>query len=290
MGNFQKLTHEIHDWDSFRPTMHNTVIFTIGNPCEGHGPVLSADNDSRCANFVAFQVSNRTGARFISHIPYTSDQVGKIALDWSPSYLQMNEFVMKSAEFIRYHCNILYDQLNMKFSKILIINGHGGNNGMKKYPYWDKLSSQFESEVIFVNTYEVDATKCLQENPYLSDESLTVYSNIVSGHADTMEHSIASLYGGIDYGKLYQLNKFIRKNGVDATLKKWPVLAGLGGYQKFGGVEYEPLRKIEALVKCLKQFEKEKQIFVFPDFAHMIMEELISDICQKITPTEIYSK
>lgn len=283
MSNSPNLERKIHDWDPFKPVLHNTIIFTIGNPCEGHGPVLSADNDSRCANFVAHQVSNRTGARFISHIPYTSDQVGEIALDWSPLFLPMEKFVIKSVEFMKNHCQILQNQVNMQFSKILIINGHGGHFGMTDYPYWNELREQFESDIIFVNTYEADVTKSIQANSFLSNESQKVYLNIASGHADTMEHSVASLYGGIDYGKLYQLNKFIRKNGVDATLKKWPVLAGLGGYQKFGGDEYEPLRNIETLVKCLNQFEEEKQILVFPEFAHLVMEQLITNICQKVT-------
>lgn len=278
MSDFLYLKDKMGDWGPFELVSSNTLIFSIGNPWEGHGPALSPDNDSRCANFVAYHASERSGAKFVAHIPYTTDQVGDIALDWSPAYIPMEECVNKSVEYIEYHCKIL-QKIGITFSRILIINGHGGNYGVDTFSIWNELKKKFElSDIMFVNTYEVDIDKVLQSKNY-STETNDAYLTAVKtgGHADTIEHSIATLYSGIDYGKFYQMNNFI-KSGTDAALKKWPVLGGLGGYLKFGGDRYEPLRKV-GLERCLRQFEEDEQIFLFPELAQIVMEHLIKRIC-----------
>ena len=66
-------------------------------------------------------------------------------------------------------------------------------------------------------------------------------------------------------------------------MEKWPVLGGLGGYLKFGGERYEPLREV-GLERCLRQFEEDGQIFLFPELAQVVMEHLISTICRMIEP------
>ncbi|MFX0124322.1 MAG: hypothetical protein ACFFAE_11840 [Candidatus Hodarchaeota archaeon] len=281
MSDFLNLKGKMDDWGPFEQVSSNTLIFSIGNPWEGHGPALSPDNDSRCANFVAYYVSERSGAKFVAHIPYTTDQVGDIALDWSPVYIPMEECVNKCVDYIKYHCKIL-QEIGITFSRILIINGHGGNYGLEKFSIWDELRSKFGlSDLIFVNTYEVDIDEALQSQKY-SEETCDAYLIAVEtrGHADTIEHSLATLYGGIDYGKFYQMNNFI-KGGTEAALKKWPVLGGLGGYIKFGGERYDPLRKV-GLERCLRQFEEDGQIFLFPELAQIIMEHLIKRICKII--------
>ncbi|MFX0206421.1 MAG: hypothetical protein ACFFDT_10590 [Candidatus Hodarchaeota archaeon] len=275
MSDFLNLKGKMSDWGPFELASSNTLIFSMGNPCEGHGPALSPDNDSRCANFVAYHVSERSGAKFVAHIPYTTDQVGDIALDWSPAYIPMEECVNKCVAYIEYHCKVL-QEVGIEFSKIIIINGHGGNYGVDKFSIWDKLKTQFRlSDLKFISTYEVEIHEALQD---FSTETRDAYLTAVQtgGHADTIEHSIATLYGGIDYGKFYQMNKFI-KTDVGAALKKWPVLGGLGGYLKFGGERYEPLRKV-GLERCLRQFEEDEQIYLFPELAQIVMEHLVKKI------------
>ena len=282
MSNFLNLKGKMSDWGPFKLTSSNTLIFSMGNPCEGHGPALPPDNDSRCANFVAYHVSERSGAKFIAHIPYTTDQVGDIALDWSPAYIPMRKCVNNCVTYIEYHCKVL-QEIGIEFSRILIINGHGGNYGVDKFSIWDELKTKFSlSDLRFINTYEVDIHEILQSQDF-SAETHDAYLTAVQtgGHADTIEHSIATLYGGIDYGKFYKMNKFITKNGTEAALRKWPVLGGLGGYLKFGGERYNPLRQV-GLERCLSQFEEDNQIFLFPELAQIVMEHLMKRICSMI--------
>ncbi|UCG01341.1 MAG: creatininase family protein [Candidatus Heimdallarchaeota archaeon] len=277
MSDFLNLKGKMGDWGPFELASSNTLIFSMGNPCEGHGPALSPDNDSRCASFVAYHVSERSGAKFVAHIPYTTDQVGDIALDWSPAYIPMEECVNNCVAFIEYHCKVL-QEIGIEFSRIIIINGHGGNYGVDKFSIWDELKTKFRlSDLKFINTYEVDIHEVLQSQDF-STETHDAYLTAVQtgGHADTIEHSIATLYSGIDYGKFYQMNKFI-KTDIGAALKKWPILGGLGGYLKFGGERYEPLRKV-GLERCLRQFEEDGQIYLFPELAQIVMEHLVKRI------------
>ncbi|MBD3186364.1 hypothetical protein GF325_06005 [Candidatus Bathyarchaeota archaeon] len=276
---------KMNAWGPFSPRDAGTLIFSIGNLHEGHGPALSPDNDSRCANFVAYRVSERTGARFMAHVPFTTDRVGDIARDWSPGYLPMDECVRKSVDFINFHVNALKDR-GVTLSKILIIVGHGGNKGIENYDDWDALREQHGMEsILFASTFTVDlgqVLRCLE--PY-SEETRMEYLAVKPGHADTMEHSIATLYGGVDMGKYAMMNRFMRNHGVDAALKKWPVIGGLGGYLKFGGDRYEPLRKV-GLGSCLKKLEEDGQLFIFKDFAKEVMEISIGNICRMIHPLE----
>ncbi|MFX0016131.1 MAG: hypothetical protein ACFFB2_17100 [Promethearchaeota archaeon] len=283
MSDFLNLKGKMSDWGPFGLESSSTLIFSMGNPCEGHGPALSTDNDSRCANFVAYHVSEQSGSKFIAHIPYTTDQVGDIAFDWSPAYIPMEECVNKSGAYIEYHCRILKER-GINFSKVVIINGHGGNYGIDKFPIWKELKTTFDlSDLMFINTYEVDIDEVLESQNF-SKETYNAYSIAVKtgGHADTIEHSVATLYSGIDYGKFYQMNNYIKKD-KQAALKKWPVLGGLGGYLKFGGERYEALRKV-GLERCLRQFEKDGQIFLFPKLAQIVMDHLIKRICLIIKP------
>ncbi|MHA2246230.1 MAG: hypothetical protein ACXADY_14795 [Candidatus Hodarchaeales archaeon] len=287
MSDFLNLKGKMSEWGPFEPVSSNTLVFSMGNPWEGHGPALSPDNDSRCANFVTYHVSERSGAKFVAHIPYTTDQVGDIALDWSPAYIPMEECVNKSVEYVEYHCKIL-QEIGINFSRIFIINGHGGNYGVDKFSIWDELKTKFRlSDLVFVNTYEVDIEEALKTQNY-SNETREAYLTAVQtgGHADTIEHSNATVYGGVDYGKFYNMNNFIFKSGTDAALKKWPVLGGLGGYLKFGGERFEPLRKV-GLERCLKQFEEDGQILLFPELGKKFMEHLINTICRRIEPLDL---
>lgn len=287
MTEFLNLKGKMQDWGPFTRETLETLVFSIGNPWEGHGPALCPDNDSRCANFVAYHVSERAGARFVAHIPYTTDRVGEIAKDWAPGYLPMDECVKKSVEFVRFHCKAYKDQ-GIPFSKILIVVGHGGNNGIEKYPEWDGLKKEFNlTDILFTGTFNVDVGKILQALEPYSDETRTAYMTAAqgAGHAHSLEHSIASLYGGVDWGKFHTMNQFIKDHGSDEALKKWPCLGGLGGYIKFGGEQYEPLRKV-GLGNCLKRFEEDASVSIFPEFARIIMENSLQKIVRMIKPPE----
>nr|MDO8088696.1 creatininase family protein [Candidatus Sigynarchaeum springense] len=286
MDDFLNLEGKMGDWGPFGEGESRAIVFSIGNPNEGHGPALSPDNDSRCANYVAYNVCERTGARFIAHIPYTTDRVGDIARDWSPGYMPMAECVQKSVAFVKYHCEALRSR-GIPFSRIFVIVGHGGNNGIEAHAEWKDLQATLGIDaIVFTGTIKVDIGKLLRLLEPFSDAEREAYLGVKGGHADTVEHSIATLYHGLDYGKVTMINRHIKERGMDETLKKWPVLGGLGGYLKFGGARYDALRKVPGLAECLAKFEEDGQIFIYPRLAKLLMESSIESIARLVKPVE----
>ncbi|MBN2154211.1 MAG: creatininase family protein [Candidatus Lokiarchaeota archaeon] len=286
MENDLNLKGRMDDWGPYGRQEGRTIVFSIGNPNEGHGPALPRDNDSRCANYVAYNVCERTGARFVAHIPFTTDRVGEIARDWSPGYMPMDECVERSVAFVKQHCEALLSR-GIAFDRVAVIVGHGGNNGIEAYGEWGELRDELGIEGIgFHGTIKVDLGRLLRLLEPFSEAERQSYLGVKGGHADTVEHSIATLYNGLDYGRVTEINQHIKKRGMDETLKKWPVLGGLGGYLKFGGERYEPLRKVAGLVECLAKFEEDGQIFVYPRLARLLMEGSIDATARAIRPAE----
>ncbi|HME55950.1 MAG TPA: hypothetical protein VKM55_27350 [Candidatus Lokiarchaeia archaeon] len=281
--DFLNLNDKMKDWGPYGKNEGNVLVFTIGNPNEGHGPALPRDNDSRCANFVANKVCELTGARFIAAIPYATDRVGDIARDWSPAYMQMDECVEKSATFVKIHCEALQAE-GIPFTRVLIINGHGGNIGIEHYERWNEISSELGMEsILFSFAINYEPKVLVNSIPRISDETRDAYLGIKEGHADTLEHSIATVYNALDYGKLAFINATIKSHGIEEALKKWPVLGGLGGYLKFGDHRYDPLREIAGLNECLEKFEQDGQIYIFSDFARLVMDASVENTAKLIS-------
>jgi hypothetical protein len=66
-------------------------------------------------------------------------------------------------------------------------------------------------------------------------------------------------FGHLDFRKLETLNAVAARDPFEA-LRRWPAIAGLGGFIEFGGPEYDPLREIGGLVAALEDFKKRRKI------------------------------
>ena len=282
MKDFLALDNRLNDWGPQGRREGEVLVFAIGNPNEGHGPALPRDNDLRCAQFVASRACERTGARFVAMIPYATDRVGDIARHWSPAYLPWDVCAEKSSEFVRAHCRWLRDT-GARFSRVVIVNGHGGNQGIDQHPAWAKVQTEFAiGPIAFAFSIQEDLGPAIAMLEPLSPETRDAYRAVKSGHADTLEHSVAMLYHGLDLGKLTGLNRRLTMQGTDAALREYPPIGGLAGYLKFGDARFDPLRAIPSLVECWRQFEADGQILLYPELARAVMDRSIQAVVQTI--------
>ena len=266
--NFLNLKGKMKDRGPFGKKENKSIIFSVGNSNEAHGYALPRDIDGRQARWVAINAANEAGARYVAHIPYSTDRVGDIAINWSPNYIPIDEFFDKITEFMKFHIQLL-NKYNLEFEKIIIVNFHGGNI----FPH-KKIKKMRE----MLGSYKIKTS-----GPFdfqnIDEEKLRYWLKRVSpGHADTTEHSIAAVLGLVDYKKLEEMNNLISKD-MNKALKRWPAIGGLGGYLEFGGEEFDPLRvpKI-GLVACYEKFKEEKKIHIYNDLGLLILDGLIANI------------
>jgi hypothetical protein len=89
-------------------------------------------------------------------------------------------------------------------------------------------------------------------------------------------------YGHFDFAKLDVLNEVAARDPLEA-LKRWPAIAGLGGFIEFGGPEYDGLRQIEGLVIALEDFKKRRKILVDIELGERASQLLVDHFCERIT-------
>jgi len=223
------LEGKMNDWGPYGNHEGAWLIFSIGNPEEGHGYALPRNIDDLQAQRIAHLISCKTGARYVAHIPWSTDNVGPIAKDWSPKTIPVEEIV------------------------ISIYSGHGGNNPIADYT--EEIQSKLNLEKLIISTTEgfADqiADKALREIEKLSLELASKGENpkkirrtlikIVTSidHAGHFEHSLGAALGVLDEEKLEIMNKELEKDFY-AAIKKWPPLGGLGGFLIHAG-KYEKL-------------------------------------------------
>jgi len=253
------------------PALRSRVlVFSQGNDFEWHGPALPADIDSRFARTMALRFSERTGATFAAHIPFTSDRVGEIARDWSPAYLPFEEFKEKLISFV----GKIVHAWPVKPFRVFILMGHGG-----VIPFLKDVSDVQEETGIETQAFFLPALGVKEVKLPKDFEGTTTLREILDGqgeHAYIMEHSIAAYLGFLDRKKFDDLNRAAKEN-PEEVLKKWPALAGLGGYVKFGGERYDILYQ-EIGTFCVEDFIKRRKIPISNEAGKALVEAELSEL------------
>lgn len=243
--NSPALEGKMGDWGPFGPHEGEWLIFSVGNPEEGHGLALPRGMDDFAAKEIAHRVMMKTGQRHAGHIPYTTDHCLDLSKNWSPRYVPLEKFIVKLKEYIRIHLD-MYADMGLPLKKVIIISAHGGNDEMVNFQEeikWDLgldklhiLTAAAAKNQIkrIIAGIEALAAKYAKkgEDP---DDLAFLYTQILTtaGHADHFEHSMAAAIGVIDWEKLEKMNKELAAN-FDGALQKWPVLGGLSGYLQKG--------------------------------------------------------
>lgn len=207
----------------------NNLVLSIGNEREGHGPALYEDTDSFFAINVATDVAKKTGARYVGHIPYTTDRVGDIAKAWMPAYMPFDEFIVASLEFLR-SIVFQYKELLEDRLKLIIVVGHGG--------------------------IPKDLGKLIQKE--LEVHTTCVFPGIDFGmHAGDEEHSLLAYLKHFNYNGLDLIHKTAIEQEPEEVLRRWPPLFGLSGFWHESGIYSED---------CKEDYRKPFKDLNFNDF------------------------
>lgn len=266
------LKGKMDDWGPFGKDEGKWLIFSIGNPEEGHGYALPRIIDDFFSQRVAHLISCKTGSRYCAHIPWGTDNFVSIARDWAPRIIPVEELVENLKSFIKYFIDI-YKAMGLPASRVLIFSGHGGNDPLANYR--EELQTSLNLEKLLMAPSEDLADKNMErilteldelskkiakegEKPSkIKRQLVTILTT--AGHAGHFEHSIGAALGVLDGKKLKIMNEELA-NDFEGALDKWPPLGGLGGFL-LAGKRYTDLIGTEendphGLWNCLKSLRK----------------------------------
>jgi creatinine amidohydrolase/Fe(II)-dependent formamide hydrolase-like protein len=292
-NNRINLEGKMDDWGPFGKNEGKWLIFSIGNPVEGHGYALPRNIDDLHSQRIAHLISCRTGARYVAHIPWATDNFTAIAKDWAPKSIPVEEIVPNIINFMRFHIEI-YKKMNLPTSNIFIYSGHGGNNPLALYTKEiqdalnlknliisasEDFSEEIEDRVLDeVERLSIQLAKEGENPKQIRRKLIQILLSIA--HAGHFEHSLGAALGVLDEEKLIIMNKELEKD-FEAALKKWPPLGGLGGFLLAGEAYKKALGTKDndkfGLWKCLKRLRRldKGKIIVFKELGQLMITLLV---------------
>src|SRR5271157_794680 len=149
IDNEDSLEGKMSDWGPFGEHEGEWLIFSVGNPEEGHGYALPRTMDDLAAKEIAHRVMMKTGQRHAGHIPYATDHCGELAKNWSPRYVPVETFIAKLKEYVKMHLDMFRD-MGIPTSKVAIISSHGGNDEMVDFK--DEVQQELGLEKLLIFT------------------------------------------------------------------------------------------------------------------------------------------
>ena len=271
-NNEISLKGKMDNWGPFGEKEGKWLIFSIGNPEEGHGYALPRIMDDLFAQRAAHLISCKSGARYVAHIPWATDNFVSVARDWAPRIITVKDCVENIKKFLKYHMEI-FEHMGLPASKILILSGHGGNNPL--HAYVDEIKNDLTLEKLIMAPSEGLADdnmdRILKELEELSlklatekEDARKIKRTLLkiltsAGHAGHFEHSVAAALGILDEEKLKIMNMELEKD-FEVALQKWPPIGGLGGFLMAGGKYVKAIgtkeTDKEGLWNCLKTLRK----------------------------------
>lgn len=121
--------------------VHEIGIIALGSPRENHGSALPIDTDSKIAANVALSVATKSGATFLGIFPAATEyDYVKHGIHLKKDEL-INDVMIPQLITARKYLNI---------SKVIIVNGHGGNNLIKED--MNTVSEKTGMKIIFNNS------------------------------------------------------------------------------------------------------------------------------------------
>jgi len=263
---------KLESYGPYAPDTRRIAMFSVANDFEAHGYPMPPQTDTLLAQNWCWLITRRIGASYVAHIPYCTDSVGEIAVNWSPNYIPFEEFYSKLRDFVKWHMQ----RLSFTPTMVAIIIGHGGN---RQLPERDGDLSEHLG--LPVRCLEAGVSEPLV---YPEFEALDVVYEIAAKggeHAYILEYSLMDYFGHVDADKLDILNNIASNDPIEA-LQRWPSIAGLGGYIRFGGPEFDPLREIEGLSVAVEDFIKRRKIIVDRELGRRATELIVEHFCERL--------
>lgn len=272
MTDLRVSSEQLDGYGPYTSEARRIAMFSVANDFEAHGCPMPPHTDTLLAQNWCLLITRRIGASYVAHIPYSTDSVGEIARDWSPYYMPFEEFYAKLRDYVKWHM----DRISFEPTKVAIIIGHGGNRDLP-----EREGDLSEVLGVPVSCLSAGVSEALV---YPEFEALDVVYEIVAAggeHTYMMEYSLIAHLGHLDFDKLDVLNEVAAKDPIEA-LRRWPAIAGLGGYIELGGPEYDPLREIEGLSIALEDFKKRGKILVDKELGKRATDLLVDHFCERL--------
>lgn len=265
-------SEQLDGYGPYTSEARRIAMFSVANDFEAHGYPMPPHTDSLLARNWCNLIARKIGASYIAHIPYSTDTAGEIARNWSPDYIPFEEFYSKLVDFVKWHV----ERLSFKPEKIIIIIGHGGNRDLPARD--DDLS-----KALGLPTTSLSAGV---SGPlvYPEFEALDAVIEIVAKggeHAYILEYSLIAHLGHLDYEKLDALNEVAAKDPLEA-LRRWPAIAGLGGFIEHGGSEFDWLKQNEGFQVALADFKERRKIIVDAELGRRATELVVDHFCERM--------
>ena len=121
--------------------VHKIGIIALGSHRENHGSALPIDTDSKIAANVALSVATKTGVTFLG-IFYAATEYDYVK---HGHHLKQDELIYQ--QMIP---QLINARDSLDISKVIIVNGHGGNNLI--IDEIEKIAEETKLEIIFNNS------------------------------------------------------------------------------------------------------------------------------------------
>jgi creatinine amidohydrolase/Fe(II)-dependent formamide hydrolase-like protein len=260
----------LEERDINRGVRRKVGLVSLGNALEAHGMALAPDIDDRIGAAGAVAVANRTGARYLGHVPFATDGIGDVARAWSPAFMPFAEFYNETVGFVRTLLAAFYTRHGSAPPDLLVlVSGHGGNAALAGQV--DRLAHDL-------------GVPCCQYAPAIEvpdGNGLTIH------HCGTAEHSVAMHLGAgcVDRDRLERANADMAQDEASflRTLRDHPDFAGMAGFYVFGGARFDAVRaRYPGLKSSVRDVFERRRVDADAELGRRIFEYSVAQIAARL--------
>jgi hypothetical protein len=235
------LEQRLDTYGPFPPGRDRIVLFSTGCDREDHGPAMAPGSDTLFAQAFCSGAALRTGIRYIAHVPFTTDISDESFPLFCPVALTQEEFFEQTADY----CAMILDTVNPRPEGVCIhIPWHGQQIMEKRI---DEFASRLKVRgARLIADIVGDSLKRFSEKDYEKSSLRDLVREGIEGrhfqHAGFFDYCVAEALGHLDKAKLDRLRRDMERD-LEGTLRKYPAVHNLAGYVRYGGPEFDGLRR-----------------------------------------------
>ena len=236
-----ELLERLDTYGPFPPRRRRIVLISTGNDFEDHGPAMAPSSDTHFAQAFSAGASLRTGVRYLGNSPYTTDLAWPSARLFCPIAVSAREYFERTTTY----CSTLLNHLAPRPEGVVIhVPWHGQQiMGERLNEFARRLRVR---KVHLVPDIVVDSIKRLKPDEYEQSAVRQLVREGIEGshfqHCGLFDYCVAEALGHLDRAKLDQLRHEMETD-LEGALRRHPSVHNLAGYVRFGGPEFDSLRK-----------------------------------------------